>query len=184
MQDVRTKFLQSSARMILLSSPSTSRYLSSQSVELEHSRAILPSTGRENVCAACGNLLVPGWTSSMRTATEKEATKPRLVSEFKIRRRKLSQKCSSCHRISKQTTELKPNPRNLRRRPAVSTHATGKAAHEELPAEDAADKSTKVSSKKRAKARKDRQGLQALLDKSTQNKPRGGLNLMDFMKRP
>ncbi|KIW82148.1 hypothetical protein Z517_05175 [Fonsecaea pedrosoi CBS 271.37] len=45
------------------------------------------------------------------------------------------------------------------------------------------EKPTKSSSKKRAKARKGREGLQALLNKSMQSKSTPGLNLMDLMKK-
>lgn len=45
------------------------------------------------------------------------------------------------------------------------------------------EQSTKSSSKKRAKARKDREGLQALLSKSSQNKSSPSLSLMDLMRR-
>ncbi|KIW98322.1 uncharacterized protein Z519_01906 [Cladophialophora bantiana CBS 173.52] len=47
----------------------------------------------------------------------------------------------------------------------------------------ALEKSTKSSSKKRAKARKDREGLQALLNRSMQTKGVPSLSLMDLMKK-
>ncbi|OAL34741.1 hypothetical protein AYO20_05936 [Fonsecaea nubica] len=45
------------------------------------------------------------------------------------------------------------------------------------------EKPIKSSSKKRAKARKGREGLQALLNKSMQSKSTPSLNLMDLMKK-
>ncbi|EXJ92369.1 hypothetical protein A1O3_00919 [Capronia epimyces CBS 606.96] len=183
-QDLRTRFLQRSARIILLSSPSTSRHLSSQSVELQHSRSSLTSSAANNVCAACGSLLLPGWTVSTRSATQTAVAKPQTTAQKKIRRKILSRKCSSCHRVSRQTAEIKKDVRSLTRQPQISSRLNEKPVRDELPADAAQEKSTKLSSKKRARARKDREGLQSLLDRSAQNKSSLGLSLMDFMRRP
>jgi hypothetical protein len=62
----------------------------------------------------------------------------------------------------------------------VDEKATGLAQSVHKAPDDVA----KISSKKRAKARKDRQGLQALLNKSAQIKSGPGLGLLDFMRQP
>ncbi|EXJ94113.1 hypothetical protein A1O1_02506 [Capronia coronata CBS 617.96] len=196
LQDVRTRFLQSSARMIFLASPSTSRHLSYQSSELEHTRSHgTTSRAARTVCEACGTLLLPGWTASTRFGTQRTTTTSQATVDEKIRRKTVSLKCSACHRVTKQTAEIKPNARGSRRlkppvrgqkrlQPSVPGDQEKETVHDELSTDNSADKSTKLSSKKRAKARKDRQGLQALLNKSAQNRSRPTLNLMDLMKRP
>ncbi|KIY01156.1 uncharacterized protein Z520_02708 [Fonsecaea multimorphosa CBS 102226] len=64
---------------------------------------------------------------------------------------------------------------------AVPTARSEEVATE--PADPLLEKPVKSSSKKRAKARKDREGLQALLNRSMQAKSTPSLNLMDLMKK-
>ncbi|KAL2416669.1 hypothetical protein ABEF95_015052 [Exophiala dermatitidis] len=186
-QELRTKFLHNSARMILLSSPSTSRYLAHQSVELDYAQSTKSSSSAENVCAACGNLLLPGWTASTRIVTRITASRSKTTPRSNNDRKKiLSRKCITCQRVSKQVADISVGAR--RRRPtsaaSVSDRRHMDVVPAESPAESAPEKTTKTSSKKRAKARKDREGLQALLNKSAQNKTGPSLNLMDLMRRP
>ncbi|EHY54055.1 hypothetical protein HRR83_004703 [Exophiala dermatitidis] len=185
-QELRTKFLHNSARMILLSSPSTSRYLAHQSVELDYAQSTKSSSSAETVCAACGNLLLPGWTASTRIVTRTTATTSKTTSRSNNRKKILSRRCATCQRISKQVADISVDARRRRRTPAasVSEHRHMDVVPAESPAESAPEKTTKTSSKKRAKARKDREGLQALLNKSAQNKTGPSLNLMDLMRQP
>ncbi|KIV86899.1 hypothetical protein PV11_02480 [Exophiala sideris] len=70
------------------------------------------------------------------------------------------------------------------RKPQINRVATHEKQEEAVLHEaPVTEQPNKVTSKRRAKARKDREGLQALLSKSTQSKPSRSLSLMDLMKR-
>ena len=180
-QESRTGFLQESARMLFLSSPSTSRYLSSQKNDL-----VLSGTARKQVrvkdaCTACGSLLVPAWTSDAKAVTGKFKRGTDGTSKPKEHRNRIvCSRCSTCNRITKDVVKVQLPPRKSLSKP-VAFHTKQEEAdpHEEIVAEQP----SKVTSKRRAKARKDREGLQALLSKSTQSKPSRSLSLLDLMKR-
>ncbi|KAI1614890.1 hypothetical protein EDD37DRAFT_630495 [Exophiala viscosa] len=181
MQETRIGFLQESARMLFLSSPSTSRYLSAQRNEV-----VLSGTARKRVrikgaCTACGSLLVPAWTSDTKAVTGKVKRGTDGTSKpDELRNRVVSSRCSTCNRITKDVVKVQLTSRKSLTKPfALQAKQEEAVPHEELVAEQP----SKVTSKRRAKARKDREGLQALLSKSAQNKPSRGLNLMDLMKR-
>ncbi len=200
-QNARTNFLENAARTLFLSGPSTSRHLLSQSVELTH---VTPTPHRGNTpkdaCTACGNLLLPGWT----TKTEVTTIKSKKYHQGRERQRRttdqregkvdtqqlvVSRQCSFCHRITRKVADKHLQPKNKERQPVRTAEAPapgGKTTMDNqgsATAEKAADTAAKLSSKKRARARKDREGLQALLNKSAQNKAAPSLGLMDLMKK-
>jgi hypothetical protein len=180
-QKTRVDFLQASARTLFLSSPSTSRHLSLQGLELADLQTPSGVFKSSEACSACGNLLTPGWTTRSKTITRvlkrRQVTTPE---REPTRRKTISKQCQVCHRTSRQTKILQLDTRKRQSRP---TEASRKPIEEPIQDQPAVEKSSKVSNKKRAKSRKDREGLQALLNKSTQNKASPGLNLMDLMKR-
>lgn len=174
-------FLQDSARMLFLSSPSTSRHLSAQRIELVQSETPQRQLRVRDVCTACGTLLVSAWTTETKSVT----TRIRLpqngnAKPKKVRHRTTTSRCSACNRVTKDVVEVPPIPRQRQTKPVVVDEMKEEAIPHEEPV---TEQSSKVTSKKRAKARKDRQGLQALLSKSSQNKPSRSLNLTDLMKR-
>lgn len=184
-RDARTQFLLSSAQALLLSSPSTSRYLMREghavgSIDPQPSRLTT-----ENGCAACGSLLLPGWTSSTRMISRKmrssrndrsdDATTPTRVIK--------SSQCLICRRVTKQQSEMKVKVKR-------GTFASSKDATQVTSGHDISLKPSttlalqpKLSSKQRAKARKDRDGLQALLNRTAQTSSQPSLSFMDMMKR-
>lgn len=178
-QSLRTRFLQSSAQTMFLSSPSTSRQLSFESAELGHSQSSRLWHGSLGACTACGNLLLPGWTASTDIVSSKVKTRrERPPKREEIRKKILSWRCLFCHRITKETVAIDSSSRKR----DVPLFVTQERQEEGPGSVLAPEKPTKSSSKKRAKVRKDREGLQALLDKRTQNKLAPSLNLMDLMK--
>lgn len=180
-QDARARFLQDSARMLFLSSASTSRLLSFQSLELAHMRNSSEQKNGVNACTACGGLLIPGWTTKIKIVTSKvQRKRAALPNEGDIRTKLVSRQCSFCKRVTRETTDQQWKPRGRQNK---SSAAPPPPAEETVHEEIGAEKASKVSSKKRAKARKEREGLQALLNKSAQSKGSPGLSLLDMMQR-
>jgi hypothetical protein len=180
-QEMRIRYLQSSARMLFLSSASTSQHLSAQCLELAHSRSTPAWKEAVNACEACGGFLVPGWTTSIKVVTSKAKRNPTAQQkDGGLRRKLLSRRCLFCNRVTKETVDQQWKRKDRQAQsPAVSHPPVAESPQDEPVAE----KSSKLSSKKRARARKDREGLQALLNKSAQTKSAPSLNLMDLMKR-
>ncbi|KIW99928.1 uncharacterized protein Z518_10856 [Rhinocladiella mackenziei CBS 650.93] len=179
-QDVRRRFLQNAARTVFLSSPSTSRHLLTQSVEVTISRTLNSRTIPRKACEACGNLLLSGWTASSRFTTRRAKHNAKVIPPAGLRKENLHHRCSVCHRVTKEAVDPEFNPRNKK----IPTATVPNKQREEAPCSNAIpEKSNKSNSKKRAKARKDCEGLQALLDKSKRSKSTPSLNLMDLMKK-
>jgi hypothetical protein len=175
---------------------------------LAHSTGI--SDGKENprdACTACGNLLLPGWTTKTEVATiqvkhrpgERQRQRPQdererdRHREAKVRQLVVSRRCSFCHRVTRETADKHLRAKLNKERQSNSTAAapiSGEKITRNQETATADERTTtetaavaKLSSKKRARARKDREGLQALLNKSAQNKAGPSLGLMDLMKR-
>ncbi|KAL8736117.1 MAG: hypothetical protein Q9181_002532 [Wetmoreana brouardii] len=193
--DARIKFLDDSARLLQSVAPGTSAHLMHQrDVVAEDNEKALSKAQLKDICKACGTTLVLGVTSRV------EVVAPNRVRKKKKKRTTLGSEapeeafmtvCSACRRVSKTPSQgsQKQNVKKLVnlagpvesvKTPALANNILMRPsmAENEKPA------STNVSSKKRAKARKQR-GLQALLNKSkgtTMQSSGLGLNLMDFMK--
>ena len=178
--ELRRRFLRESALSLFLLTPSTSRQLIRESQLLGPADSASPLGKTIPTCAACGSIIVPQWTvnSKLLTKNPKNAkvAKGRLIQRQKIR----SQQCSICHRITKEiiliesshTRDATPAAAPLQQQSEESTRAPAML-----------DKAARSSGKKRAKVRKDREGLQALLNKSVQMKSPPSLSLMDLIQR-
>jgi len=179
---LRRRFLQESATRMFLASPSTSRHLSAEDMELrkiDPDQADPPASAR---CQACGSLLVPDWTATTKLFSRPTRKTPpqSAVTEAASSTRRLVRRCKSCHRFTKQQTTGVIKPRGWRQPAAMGVRQS--RIEESPPKEGKARSGPNVSSKKRAKARRDREGLQALLDRSKATKPSAALSLMDLMK--
>jgi hypothetical protein len=179
-QASRSRFLQDSARALFLSGTSTSRYLMIERSQLMHA-----TENKLDSCSACGSLLLPGWTASYGLASTK--TKLKSTRNAKSREEQAHQKtrylkCEVCHRVTKATVTF---PLKSKQKRMMQNERGPKAQSVAPPApESVPEKSTKtLSSKQRAKARRDREGLQSLLNRSSQNRTASTLNLMDLMKK-
>jgi hypothetical protein len=105
--EARLRFLKKAAYQLTTSAPTVSAALSSsyiQSVigfedDLQHAKNDWHTVRRE-ACGACGNILLPGWSSSVshksrRTTARKRRSKPQTLSEKMI-----VFTCSRCERRS------------------------------------------------------------------------------------
>lgn len=177
-QALRAQFLQSSSDALFLSSPSTSRYMRAQGAQTEHFK-----DRRHANCSACGSPLLPGWTTttSLARVNLKSAAKSKSRQE-ESRQKVRYLKCEICHRVNKDTVTY---PFKTKNKGVISDEIAPAVKEAVQPGpEPVAGKSTKtMSSKQRAKARRDREGLQSLLNRSSQNKATPGLSLMDLMRK-
>ncbi|RVX67636.1 hypothetical protein B0A52_08165 [Exophiala mesophila] len=96
-----------------------------------------------------------------------------------------SSQCLVCRRVAKQQSEMNGK---VKRGILVTSKKTN--APQATSGRDTAINpgptpaaQPKLSSKQRAKARKDRDGLQALLNRTTQTRSQPSLSFMDMMKR-
>ena len=176
-QKQRLKYLQDTGHMLFLSTPAISRQLLCERNEL--GVRAMPTRPRSNdICTACGSILLAQWTMSSCLATTKvKIARKNLGKKPGARRKVRSQRCSFCYRVTKTAVALN--------KPCGKEEEPSSTGIESRPEE--ADISqlahAKSSSKKRAKVRKDREGLQAMLSRTTQSKPAANLNLMDLMKK-
>ncbi|OAP57262.1 hypothetical protein AYL99_08000 [Fonsecaea erecta] len=177
-QAARVGYLQRSARVIFLSAPSTSRQLLRESVELGHRRPSHGGRGAEDTCMTCGNLMLPEWTVSTKI-TDRKAHAPKKKSRQKVR----SRRCSLCSRVIKDIATMDSSHAREAQQLVTVPTKHGEEVVATAPADPVLAKPVKLSSKKRARARKDREGLQALLNKSMQAKSTLSLDLMDLMKK-
>ncbi|KAF2798320.1 hypothetical protein K505DRAFT_233514 [Melanomma pulvis-pyrius CBS 109.77] len=191
----RLDFLKEAAYLIAIPSPTTSAALgTARDKLLEQHDADLEAPNKEwhalrrEVCGACGNLMVPGWSCEVTHQTRskklgkrktKDALKPSNRPEKDV-----VYTCSRCHRRTVQTLPPRPSRHAQQSTGAIDTRNIIDAftpREKGVEATSAVIKSANASSKQRKKTRKG--GLQALLDKSkTQTSGSLGLDLMDFMQ--
>jgi hypothetical protein len=184
--ELRSKFLQEAAHLLVASSPSASAFLGAardrllDDAELDLAPKERDALRRE-CCGACGSLMVPGWscqvshqTQAVRGGTKKNLAKPATRPD-----KLLVYTCSRCHRQTVQTLQPKA-PRHVAKKQKVISSKPALPVKKLVEEDDSkVTKSANASSKQRKKARKG--GLQAMLEKSkAQSSSQGGLDLMDF----
>ncbi|KAF2276247.1 uncharacterized protein EI97DRAFT_53385 [Westerdykella ornata] len=190
--DPRLKYLREAARILAVSSPAVSAELGATRIRLLEERdADLEATPKERdalrreLCVACGNLLLPGWSCSVaHESRSRNPIKKKEGDAMEMKPRCESDLVYTCLRCHRRTEKQLPLP------PPRRTQIAGRPSRISKPApmaqSDGADrnkgiKTANASSKQRAKARKG--GLQAMLAKSkSQNSTSQGLDLMDFMQ--
>jgi hypothetical protein len=152
-----------------------------ESQELGHKiSSHVPRNGK-GVCTACGSVLLPQWTVRNKTIAKKARPSRRALKEERVMRRMVrSQRCSFCDRVTKDAIAIGSS---LRKEKKKQPAEAAQPSENMMSADTVVEGTNKSSSKKRAKARKDREGLQALLKKSVQTKTLPSLNLMDLMKK-
>jgi len=186
--DPRVKFLKEAAQLLYVTSPTSSATLGAARNKLQEERdADIEATAKEwnalrrELCGACGNLMIPGWTCEVtRELRLKEPTDKKTDDTKNSRKEKdLVYSCLRCHRRTVQPLPLAPTKRSRKETRSMKVHRTDPVASASGMADKNKEvKSANASSKQRAKARKG--GLQALLAKNkTQSR---GLDLMDFMQ--
>ena len=190
----RLRFLNDSAHLIAVGSPTTSAVLSSHynkllaenDLDLQASKKDQDSRRRE-VCGACGSLMIPGWSCHVIQGNiePQEAQRAKRISRkptSKLEKAKVYS-CLRCHRKTVQPIVARESKVILKKSIVSKSQAIQHAAS---AAPASITESANASSKKRAKARK-QGGLQAMLAKSKTESlgPSSGgfgLDLMDLMK--
>ncbi len=197
----RLRYLNDAAHLLTTTSPATSSYMMSQynKVAFDHDLT-LPEARRREVCGACGNIMVIGWSCHAypQAGLEKE-TRPSegssaiRSSEGSPTRMNMIYECRICNRKTRQGFQKRNNEKqrpsrqgtlqSMPSRPidyaVVTTTSTIQSSIK--------PSSVNTGSKRRAKARK-QSGLQAMLARAkaenTSSGPSGsfGLDLMDLMK--
>ena len=181
---LRRVFLENSSRYLAVSSPSTSAHLMAErlALNIDDGRAATKDL-YDYICVACGTLMIIGWNAVTRQSQQRTTSKTRKC-ERRGRHNNFAQTCQVCHRetitvlhFEKDATKTATKTARPKSKASIPpTQATENPLNVSKGAE-------KTSSKQRAKTRKEKSGLQALLSKSRQIAASSStLSLMDLMK--
>ncbi|KAF1974950.1 hypothetical protein BU23DRAFT_552787 [Bimuria novae-zelandiae CBS 107.79] len=187
--DARLKFLREAVHQLATSAPTISSNLSAIYIKsvvdtednLQQAKKEWDTLQRE-VCGACGNIMLPGWSSSVFHRARPKTTRKQPP---KIATPSNSQTVSVCLRCDRKSVQSLP-PRKPRHINPNSKYKKTEDAKATTPlvgeSQDKVIKSANATSKQRKKSRKG--GLQALLEKNKSQSSGGGLglDLMDFMQ--
>ncbi|OBT78975.1 hypothetical protein VF21_02401 [Pseudogymnoascus sp. 05NY08] len=189
------KYLTGAAHLMAFSAPGSSSHLMSRCNLLMFSNDINQSdTHGRHVCGACGNIMTPGWTSTVRNEVQRppnsRQTRKRKASAItQAPERSMVYTCDRCKRETRHIITTTALPRITPRR-AEQSNLAPEEAPERLTSTPQSQAGTptmpsaNASSRKRAKSRK-QGGLQALLAKNkeaSQSSSGGfGLDLLDLM---
>lgn len=164
---LKDDFLQDAAKLLALDSPSTASYLASESVALKLSTEpctqALTDRHRQQFCTACGNVFIPGLTCSL--ATSEPWLGSGMDESRRMQRRTL---IYHCHRCQRHTTFRSPAPKNIKMNTKTTNPSRSTTSESDIRQQIPGDPVTmqlKSSSKKRAKARKEKAGLRSKLKK-------------------
>lgn len=180
--NLKSIFLQNAARSIAMDCPSTASYLVSESVQFQLASGpqneVLPSRQRQSSCTACGNIFIPGLNCSIvRGDRSGVGHKSR-----NVRRRTIVYQCQACFH---HTTFCLPLPKASHRSTEENDRTRSRVLNFQSNHEVSSNTNAvpqKPSSKKRAKARKEKEGLQSMLKKSREDtKTSPQLSLLDLM---
>lgn len=199
---VTLNFLTDAAHLLAFSSPETSAHLMSQRNSLMFNTEIdQPDVQRQHVCGCCGHIMVFGNGDAFKIVSIKRVYKRKASSTKNkanaVPPRAGCRKTLTCNKCGRYTKISLPPPGRIPKRrfghtARPSTVLTGVAnttpqltsANVPLVAStsEPVKTSANANSKKRAKNRK--QGLQALLQQSSNSKSQAGLglSLADFMQ--
>jgi RNase P subunit RPR2 len=181
---LKVAFLQESAKLLAIASPSTASYIATElnQMTLLHAApyTTLSDTHRQTFCTACGNVFIPKLNCSVTRGTRETTSKGRRP--IKPKPQTMVYSCDACHR---QTIFQFPKMAKSANKPLQKKMAAGSLVEtrkDNAKTMDVATKVEKQSRKKRAKARKEKASLQSLLSKSKEERSASPqLNLMDFM---
>lgn len=185
-RDIHTAFRQKASELLVLTAPSTSSHLGYELLQtFIRDQAAPPSDLKESYCTACGMLVVPGITATMsrvKKANSRSAggnpgntqPKPHAPKPSSMRKA-VSRRCLNCRRSTIFNIPSPESNQALAPKPDVASQTQSAALRDES--------SAKISSKKRAQVRKERDALRSLLHQRKQNEvAHSTLDLMDFMK--
>jgi hypothetical protein len=177
----RSSFLENAARYMFARSPSTSAHLSSESLALTSLIRDKETSGDKAVCQSCGTIALEAWKPLPVTAVVRQASR-RISNTARPSRRIAVRRCVACGKLSKLQLEARQKPGRSKKLELTQPRPIKKALSPAPTSSAHPDQETKLSSKKRARARKDREGLRELLNKSNLGTSKSTLGLLDFMK--
>ncbi|KAF9740884.1 hypothetical protein PMIN06_012171 [Paraphaeosphaeria minitans] len=190
--EARLRFLKQAAYQLTTSAPTVSAALSSNYIrsvigaedDLQHAKKEWDTLRRE-VCGACGNILLPGWSASLSHPSRHTRAHKQAPTLATLPGKTLVSTCLRCDRKSVQA--LRSRARKHVSSKPIRTEAEATKPPDVYKAtvqdQDKVNKSANATSKQRKKSRKG--GLQAMLEKNkSQSSGQGGLglDLMDFMQ--
>ncbi len=197
--ELRANYLQHAAHLLAISSPSAAAFLGSardrliEDAELTLSPKELAATRRE-ICGACGNLLVPGWSCKVsnraeqtrKKLMEKELKKPEQALESTRPEKGAVYTCLRCHRETVHKIQQRQPSRANRRGKTIAETLQQTIQDEKNfvlrnnDGGEARNNTINANSKQRQKARKG--GLLAMLEKNkaANSSSSSALDWMDF----
>ncbi len=184
--DLQAAFLENASKYLAISGPSTSAHLGSERIALMlDDEATSTKALRDQWCTACGSVSIVGWTTTFKLGKQ-DRKKPKVKCQRPSKQgsKKHDQVisiCGTCHRETVATLPAKRKIAHSAPSKSQTPVKTDLSIETSATVPKPADR-TSSTSKQRAKARKERIGLQALLKKSKQNTTSSTMNLMDLMK--
>lgn len=196
--EARLRFLEQASETLAVSAPTVSSFIrvSKKEVAVSHEMET-PIPG--NVCNACGQLLLVGWScevvrsgkhrqtrqqrTSGKTLTTKCVQCSACGNENTIQHRKLQKKDTS--KLPKPMTEVKPETAVPARQPTPAILPELTPVPSPLPSKEPTSEVTQAKPAVRRKNRGKNASLQALLASKKPEAPKSsgyGLDFMDFMK--
>jgi len=196
--EARLRFLEQASETLAVSAPTVSSFIRASKREAAALHEVETSTTK-NVCNACGQLLLVGWSCEVIRSGEHRQTRQQRISG-KTSTTKCVQ-CSACgteisiehhkrrkvdtSRASKQAKEVESETASPTKQPTPAISQEQTPVPSPLPLKEPTPEITQAKPPVRRKARGKNASLQALLasKKPEAPKPSGyGLDFMDFMK--
>lgn len=188
LSQARLRFLKEAAFQLATTAPNVSANLASTYIhsvmdteeDAQRAKKEWGSLQRE-LCGACGSVVLPGWSSSVRFQSgSKSAKKPNQKPSTPSTKLIVSV-CLRCDRKCLQSLQPR-KPKHVKIGAKQKIEITTATALPTNSDEGKITKSANATSKQRKKSRKG--GLQAMLEKNKSQKSGGGLglDLMDFMQ--
>jgi len=178
--NTRQRFLQNAAASLSGPSPSSAEHLRRNFLSIRALQDGAPQLDSSDFCPACGSSDIQSQEVEVKSK-RKGSSRGCSTTDTEAEVQKLQvRKCRKCSRSVKHAVKAAvANPRKdiaevpSEREQSLTTDVS--SLHPQLP-------HAKASSKKRAKDRKDREGLKAMMSKSKdKSQNASGFSLMDFM---
>lgn len=194
--EAKLKFLHTAAHLYAATAPATSAQLMLQRhCEIAHNPRPKSNDGLSSSCKACGTVSIPGWTSQL-SKVEKRAAKVTTNSKSGSKKHNKGRlaansvkyirvRCLACHRFEDTPLHTTKTSSSSGRARAALQKMSPLDAQPNADPESTLLEGPNRASKRRERARKQKSGLQAMLEKSrtpSTPTPRLGLDLMDLMK--
>lgn len=181
MESARASFLRKAAHLTNSRSPSTSAHLVAERQALTRSSQACAPPQRLYECQRCGTFAISIWKAKSATIkSSKKSSSRKPLAEPSTRT--VVRRCSACGNVAKLLTDRKvKSARSLKVQLSPPTLAVPEPRASPTSSIQIRDE-PKLSSKKRAKARKDREGLQVLLNRRRPSSVTPQMSLTDFMR--